>query len=451
MDVVWLYAAEWGPRILAALIILVIAYLVAKAAKWGVAALVNKTPLAKRAHSQRGVTPGPRDPASIGAQLGSAAFWIVLLAGIMLAVQPLGLAAATSPLGGMLNSFGAAIPNIIGAALILFIGSIVASVAKKAVEALLGAVQTDSWMAKIGMGGASTAKADPMMIPRLVGGVVFALIIIPVAIAALEQLNIRSISEPATAMLRIVLDAIPLVIAAGIILALAVAIGRFAGKLLTQFLQGTGFDSTVSELGLGAAEPSTPRMATDPADPTRAIAKSATDWRPSVLAGQAVTIAIVLFGLMEAFRQLNFAYGSRMVAEVLTLLGSVVFGSIIILAAVIISKLVAGVVERSGGGRLVANVVRVGIIVLGSAIGLRFMGLADDIINLAFGLILGSIAVAGALAFGLGGRDAAGRAVATMLDKAEDPTPTPTPNPRDRKSTRLNSSHSTLSRMPSSA
>ena len=134
---------------------------------------------------------------------------------------------------------------------------------------------------------------------------------------------------------------------------------------------------------------------------------------------------------MEAFRQLNFAYGSRMVAEILTLLGSVIFGSVIIVAAVIISKLVAGVVERSGGGRLVANVVRVGIIVLGSAIGLRFMGLADDIINLAFGLILGSIAVAGALAFGLGGRDAAGRAVATMLDTAEEPTPTtltPTPN-----------------------
>lgn len=430
MDVVWLYAAEWGPRILAALVILLVAYLVAKGAKWGVAALVNKTPLAKRAHSQRGVTPGPRDPASIGAQLGSAAFWIVLLAGIMLAVQPLGLAAATSPLGGMLNSFGAAIPNIIGAALILFIGSIVASVAKKAVEAVLGAVKTDSWMAKIGMGGGSSATADPMMIPRLVGGVVFALIIIPVAIAALEQLNIRSISEPATAMLRIVLDAIPLVIAAGIILALAVAIGRFAGKLLTQFLQGTGFDSTISELGFGSAQPSAPKMVTDPTDPTRAISKAA-DWRPSVLAGNGVTIAIVLFGLMEAFRQLNFAYGSRMVAEILTLLGSVIFGSVIIVAAVIISKLVAGVVERSGGGRLVANVVRVGIIVLGSAIGLRFMGLADDIINLAFGLILGSIAVAGALAFGLGGRDAAGRAVATMLDTAEEPTPTtltPTPN-----------------------
>ena len=42
---------------------------------------------------------------------------------------------------------------------------------------------------------------------------------------------------------------------------------------------------------------------------------------------------------------------------------------------------------------------------------LRQMGLADDIINLAFGLLLGSIAVAVALAFGLGARETAARYV----------------------------------------
>ena len=44
--------------------------------------------------------------------------------------------------------------------------------------------------------------------------------------------------------------------------------------------------------------------------------------------------------------------------------------------------------------------------VLGTANGLRLMGLADDIINLAYGPILGAIAVAFAFALGFGGRDA---------------------------------------------
>ncbi len=54
------------------------------------------------------------------------------------------------------------------------------------------------------------------------------------------------------------------------------------------------------------------------------------------------------------------------------------------------------------------------------------MGLADQIVMMAFGLILGSAAVATALAFGLGGRDAAAR----MLDQwhaGQMPSPPPPP------------------------
>jgi len=43
------------------------------------------------------------------------------------------------------------------------------------------------------------------------------------------------------------------------------------------------------------------------------------------------------------------------------------------------------------------------------------MGIADDIVNLAFGLMLGAIAVAVALAFGLGSRDIAARQVESWM------------------------------------
>ena len=73
-----------------------------------------------------------------------------------------------------------------------------------------------------------------------------------------------------------------------------------------------------------------------------------------------------------------------------------------------------------------------------TAIGLTFMGLADQIVMLAFGLILGSAAIACALAFGLGGRDAAARVLerwsdqdATRAAAAAAPDPH-TPPPGDR-------------------
>ena len=52
---------------------------------------------------------------------------------------------------------------------------------------------------------------------------------------------------------------------------------------------------------------------------------------------------------------------------------------------------------------------RVVVLALAGAMALRQTGLADDIVNLAFGLTLGAAAVAFALAFGLGGRDVASR------------------------------------------
>lgn len=422
-DTVVFYLETWGPRVLAALVILLVGYLVAKAVKWGVASLVNKTPLARHAHRHAGVPEAAgRHPKSVGAQVGDAAFWIVILIALVLAAQPLGLAEATSPIGRMLNQFGAAIPNIIGAGLIFFVGYIVAKVARKAVEAVLTAARTEQIAERVGM-----AKSDPTTLPRMVGGIVFALIIIPVAIAALDQLNIRAISQPATAMLRIILDSIPHVIAAAIILAIAFVIGRFASQLLTQFLAGTGFDRTVASLGLftGAAQ-------------CEGLAASSTSGStiapPSRLVGTGVFVAIVLFGLMEAFRQLNFAYGSRMMAEILALLGSVIFGAVIIAVSVVIAKAVSSIVRASGGagGEIGAKAVQVAIIVLGVAIGLRFMGLADDIINLAFGLILGALAVAFALAFGLGGRDAA----KVVMQRLSGPTGTGSIPPQSQSTIR---------------
>ena len=61
------------------------------------------------------------------------------------------------------------------------------------------------------------------------------------------------------------------------------------------------------------------------------------------------------------------------------------------------------------------------IIILAVAMGIRQMGVAEDIISLAFGLTLGALAVALAIAFGIGGRDAAAKLIEKRLgDSAKD-------------------------------
>ena len=98
----------------------------------------------------------------------------------------------------------------------------------------------------------------------------------------------------------------------------------------------------------------------------------------------------------------------------------------IIVAGIFLARIVAKLVgSGTGEGGYAQTIVRYAIIALFTAIGLTFMGLADEIVMMAFGLILGSAAIATALAFGLGGRDAA----AVSLERLGGPSAAPAPPP----------------------
>jgi len=66
---------------------------------------------------------------------------------------------------------------------------------------------------------------------------------------------------------------------------------------------------------------------------------------------------------------------------------------------------------------VLAQAARVAILVFVGAMALQQMGVATDIVVLAFGLVLGAIAVAVALAFGLGGRDVAAEQIRQWLKR----------------------------------
>jgi hypothetical protein len=102
---------------------------------------------------------------------------------------------------------------------------------------------------------------------------------------------------------------------------------------------------------------------------------------------------------------------------------------LIIVVGIFLARIVADLVgSGTGEGSFAQTIVRYAIIALFTAIGLTFMGLADQIVMMAFGLILGSAAIACALAFGLGGRDAAARILERWTDEAGgEPMPPPRP------------------------
>jgi len=356
---------------------------------------------------------------TVGHQLGVIAKLIIWLVGIMAALRFLGIGQILEPINALTLEIFQFLPRLIGAGLIFFIGLIVARIVRRLVETVLIAANIDALMARIGIGSTEgTIRTDPSAVPpgatpgatrvslaKATGVLVYALIIIPVAIAALQVLGIEAISGPAITMLNEILAAIPRVLAAALWIGIAFVAARFLKTIIEAILPSTGFDDAIRSTGVlpGAASPS------------RIVANIA-------------MIAIILAASIEAAKQLGGGTIAIFLAQVTELGGKVIFGSLIIVVGIFLARIIANLVgSGTGEGGYAQTLVRYAIIALFTAIGLTFMGLADQIVMLAFGLILGSAAIAAALAFGLGGRDAA----AHILERwADQPPKGPPPPPR---------------------
>ena len=400
----------WGPRVVIALLILVATWVVARAVKWALQKAIDRAPTLKRHYT------GPDDE-TVGHQLGTIAKLIVWLVGIMAALQFLGIGQILEPIARLTTDIFAFLPKLLGAGLIFFVGLILARIARKLVETTLQLINVDGLLARAGIGDtAGTVRTDPAAVPpgaapgatratlaRALGILAFAGIIIPASIAALEVLQIEAISVPAINMLNNILNAIPRMLTAALWIGIAFIAGKFLKTIIEGILPPTGFDQAIRSTGILPAASS----------PSRIVANIA-------------FIAIMLTAGIEAANQLGGATVAIFLAQITELGGKVIFGTLIIVAGVFLARIVAGVVgSASGDGGYAQTIVRYAIIALFTAIGLTFMGLADAIVYMAFGLILGSAAIATALAFGLGGRDAAAKFLDQHLDRPSPPPPPP--------------------------
>jgi len=403
----------WGPRVIFAILILVVTHFVAKAVQWAVAKGIDKVPVLKR-HPQAGGQ-------SVGVELGRLAYWLVWLVGLIAALQPLGLSGVLTPVTSLTNEVFAFLPRLLGAGLFFFAGLILARIVRHVVEAALGALNIEKLLGRAGISigepplavnetGVATEGTAPGRgsIATAVGITVSATIIIFAAIAALQILQVSAISDPATAMLNSIALAIPRVLAALVWLAIAFLIGRWVKTLVETVLPSLGFDDSVRALGIMPASSN-----------------------PSRVVGAIAMTAILLAAAIEAARQLGGDSVAALLFQITELGGKVIFGTVIIVAGLFLARILASLVGSSTGEAGYAQtIVKYAIIALFTAIGLTFMGLADQIVMMAFGLILGAAAVATALAFGLGGRDAAARILEQWAEDQAPPARLPPPRLR---------------------
>lgn len=314
------------------------------------------------------------DLASPIASLVKAVLTIFVLIAVL---EHFGLTNVLTPLQQMVAKFTSAVPNIIGAGVIAYAGWVIARIVSELVGVALGKV--DEQLA------ARTGNRD-IKVSRFGSALVFAVILLPIVVSALGVLNIPAISDPASAMIGKLMAAVPNIVGAAIIMLVVYFAAKFVVFILSGLLEGMNINALPARLGIQG-------LFTETFTPTR-------------LVGGAIMFFSMVAAAAAAVNVLKIDVISQVFSKVLEFGGGLLVGGLILIIGNFLGNLAYSKLSVHGSGGI-ANIARIAILGLVLAMGLRAMGLADSIVTMAFGFTLGSVAVAVALAFGLGGRDAA--------------------------------------------
>ncbi len=369
---------EYAPSLIAGAVLALVAWVIGSLARTLVTSALGATTLDEKVSRAAEMKP-------MSANIGDVVYWLILLMFLPAILGTLQLEGLLVPVQGMVDKILAMVPNIFAAAVIAAVGWFIAKILRDLVQNLLEVIGFDRLGEKAGL----TGKVG---LSKLTGLLVFIFVFVPALVGALNTLQIEAISRPATDMLgAFFMAAIPNIFAAAIILGIAFFLARFISGLLTTILEGVGANELPQKMGL------------------KHVAENG--FSVAGLVGKIVSIFIILFASVEAANQLGFGQVSDIVTMLIGFGGQILLGSVILVIGFWLANLAhAGVLRVSGdSAATLASILRIAIIGLVLAMGLRAMGIADDIVNLAFGLILGAVAVAFAVSFGLGGREAAGK------------------------------------------
>lgn len=397
------------PRVGGAVLLLAVAWITATVVKTLVINGLARFNLDDRLAQQTGIEQGT-SPFVLNETIGNILYWFILLLFIPLILSALEIPGLLAPVEGLIDDFLQAIPRIITAAIVLALGWVIARIVRGVVTNLLFATGADQLGTRVGL---RASGEEGISLSNLLGTLAYVLVLIPAVIAALNELDIEAISGPAILMLERILAAIPQIIVAALVLVAAYFIGKFVADLVTNLLRGAGFDNIMTVLGLpelniGASTPTPVQPGLDAEG--RPLTTVQTPGRtPSEIVGIIALVAIVLFGAVTATEILNFEGLTQIVRAILRIGVRILSGLVVFAVGLYLANLAFRLVNSMGTGqaKILAQAARVSIIIFVGAMALQQMGVAPDIVNLAFGLLLGAIAVAIAIAFGLGGRDVA--------------------------------------------
>ena len=179
---------------------------------------------------------------------------------------------------------------------------------------------------------------------------------------------------------------------------------RLSSRLLGTLLRTLKFNELLKRSGVGAS-----------------MDRAGHHFVPSRIVANLVFWLLMFAVILFAAQLLGLDSLTTVINELVGYVPSVIAAVAIIIVGIVLGAFVSGLIIASTGGMegraTLARLGRAGVIVLSVFMALEALGIATDIVTLAFSIIFGAVALAAALAFGLGNRDLAGEVTRAWYER----------------------------------
>jgi hypothetical protein len=215
---------DFLPYIIAVLVLLLLAWILAKVLRTGTRKLMRATGIDKRL----GKGGDPQDPSQfpVAQGAGTAVFWIVWVLFILAILQVLGVEGLFDSIVVVFQKIFAAVPNIIGAVLVLGIFYLVGRLLSKLVTKALTSIHFDELPVKLGL--AKKAPKGAGSASNVVGYIVMVFIMLFAVIMAADLLGFAAVNE----LVAVLTQFLGLVLLGAVIIGIGILVANFLANIL---------------------------------------------------------------------------------------------------------------------------------------------------------------------------------------------------------------------------
>ena len=385
------------PDIIKAVLILAGAWIIALIAKFLVIKAMRKARLGERldkvlASEEEIARKEKRD---VSESFGNFVFYFIMLFSLLAFFDALKLPALAAPLTAMFTKVFDFIPRFLAAGIVLVLGYYLARLCERIATNFALAAGVNRFVE--GMRFETVLKS--LNIARVIGTIVFLVIMVPVLAVTFQILDLPVVTGAFGTMMNQVAATIPGILGAFVLLIVGLVFGRYVGDLVAQILGDVGFDVILSRIGLEKLEA---KPEAEDAKPVLTL---------SSVAGNLVMTVVVLFFVMEGFRMIRLDLIADAIDKLLLFLPNVLIAFLLLGLGFYLARVVQEMAQRSFGEEhtieadVVGLVIRYAIIVFAFFMAFDQLGVAHSIVVNAFTILLGTVGLGLALAFGLGSKD----------------------------------------------